>query len=363
MTLAKPLDVLLLRDVPQERRLSMERFADELELIFDESVNVRLRSSTMHAKSGVFRTADRYLTRFIRYPLAVRRAHADVFHIVDQGYADLAAVLPCERTVVTCHDVMLLRAEFGDVGFRGHRTSLWRFRWSTSYLRRVARVICVSEATRNDVIRLVGVDPSRIEVVPQGVNQRFRPSLTPPISRGTSIILHVSTGVPYKNTSTTLRVISELRSRGLNVTLLRVGTTLAEADLQLARELAISDWVDERGYVSDDELVRLYNEADLLLFPSHYEGFGWPPLEAMACGTPVVASSASAIASVVGAAGLLAQATDVHTLADHAEAILTRPDLAAKLRERGLAQAATFSWTRVAEAYESIWTDVAQDNR
>jgi len=117
--------------------------------------------------------------------------------------------------------------------------------------------------------------------------------------------------------------------------------------------------VRDLGFVSDERLVELYQAADLLLFPSHHEGFGWPAVEAMACGTPVVISTEAALSETVGDAGLRAPATDEVALADAAARVLSTPELAAELRQRGLRRAAQFSWERTASGYVAIYDLVA----
>jgi glycosyltransferase involved in cell wall biosynthesis len=365
-----PIRVVLLRDVPEDRRISMERFADGLEAALVGSSRILVTSRTVNEsrrarRLGLSAPAG-YLTRLIRYPLAAARIRADVRHIIDQGYAHVAALLPHERTVVTCHDLMLLRAEEGGAGFRGRRTSVIRYRWSTSFLRRVARVVCVSDSTRADVMRLCGVPDERIRVVPPGIERHFRPladahraslRLTIPRAR-THILLHVSTGHPYKNAEQTVRILRGLSASGLDLCLVRVGRSLSREELRLARELNVHDRIIELGIVSDARLVEVYNAADVLVFPSHYEGFGWPPLEAMACGTPVVVSSAPALVEVVGDAGLIASATDTKGLVAAVAATLESVALRRKLVAKGIERAAAYSWHRTAAAYEEVYLEV-----
>jgi glycosyltransferase involved in cell wall biosynthesis len=111
--------------------------------------------------------------------------------------------------------------------------------------------------------------------------------------------------------------------------------------------------------VSEEKLVEAYNAADALLFPSFYEGFGWPVLEAMACGTPVVSSDTPALVELVGEAGLVAPPRDVAGLASALEHVLTSPDASGRLREAGLARAEGYGWGRIVAAYASLYREVA----
>jgi glycosyltransferase involved in cell wall biosynthesis len=362
-----PPDVLVLRDLPEERRLSMERFADALEHGFGANLGLDVRSMIPHeslfAKRLKLGKLDRYWIRFVLYPRAARRRRARVYHIVDHGYCDLARALPPERTIVTCHDLMLLRAEEGAAGFRGRRASVLRFKWSTSYLKKVAHVVCDSASTMRDAERLCGVSSERMSVISPGVASEFHPfsetrreQLRAALSGSDeALVLSVSTGHPYKNSAATLRVLAALRREGWRVKLIRVGRRFSTGEDLLKRDLGLNGAVLETGIVSDKRLVELYNVADVLLFPSFYEGYGWPPLEAMACGTPVVASTAPSVAEIVGRAGLLEDPADIAALTRAVRAVLGSEDLAATLRSRGLARAQKFSWERAVTGYRQLY--------
>ena len=367
------IDVLLLRDMPEQGLRSMERFADELEEGFRGHPSIAVRSTTVRAsRLAAFpglRQLDSYFQRFVRYPLVARTAAAtaSVYHVVDHGYGHVAMFLPPERTVVSCHDLMLLRAQEGGAGFRPRRVSVARLRWSASFLRRVARVVCPTEATRRDAVRFAGVDPGRIVVAPYGLHPRFRPlddltraALKPALPVATRhVVLQVSTGRPYKNTPGVLRVIAAVRASGVDVGLVRAGRPLSAAERSLARSLGLDGVVADYGFVTDDRLVELYNACDALLFPSFWEGFGWPPLEAMACGTPVIASDCDALVEVLGDAALMAAPDDVPSLAAALRMTLESPDVAHRMRALGLRRAERFRLERTIEAFARVYEDVA----
>jgi glycosyltransferase involved in cell wall biosynthesis len=262
---------------------------------------------------------------------------------------------------------MLLRAAAGYAGFAPQKLSVLRFKWSTSYLRRAAHVVCDSEATREDAVRLRGIAEARTSVVPLGVDPVFRPALPEQRERirrdlgvhGRHVIAHVSTGHPYKNAAGTLRVAAAVRDAGLDVVLARIGKPLARRELALARELELDGRLLELNAPDDERLSELYAAADVFLFPSYHEGFGWPPLEAMACGTPTVVSDAAALVALTGEAALSAPAGDVRGLAAAVRDVLESPPLAAELRDRGLRLAQEYSWERTAAAYASVYERVA----
>ena len=154
-------------------------------------------------------------------------------------------------------------------------------------------------------------------------------------------------------------MLRRVRQQGIDLRLVRVGRALGGADRALADKLNVTSNVVELGAVTDDDIPALYNAVDLLLFPSLYEGFGWPPLEAtMASGTPVVCSRAGSLDEVVSDAALTADPEDVETLAWHVATVLTDDKLRGVLVERGLERAAQFSWDRAAAEMIAVYRDV-----
>ncbi|MFL5679354.1 MAG: glycosyltransferase family 4 protein [Chloroflexota bacterium] len=367
------LSVLLLRDQREQRVRSMERFADELERGLVENAGLAVRSTTIRAsplaRLPVFGGLDPLVARNVRYPLAAGRRRADVFHIIDQAYGQLALALPRDRTIVTCHDLMLLRNDPWTPALGAGALTRMRYRWATSFLRRVAAVACPSEATAEDVHDLLGVPRQRLRVITQGVAATFRPTETvqaEPALRGASgrsIVLHVSTGQAYKNVPATLEVVAGLARGESDVALVRVGVPLSDSEREHAVRLNVADRIIELGHIPDEALVGIYNRADVLLFPSFWEGFGWPALEAMACGTPVVASNCAALRALIGDVGLLAAPTDVAALTVAVRSILVSPATATRLRNAGLERAAAFKWSRTATEYARLYDEVAASAR
>lgn len=369
----RPLSVLLLRNVPGHSSRSMERFPDELARQLRLRANVRVDETTIQAsglaRSRLGRRLDRQASLLLRYPAHVRRQSADIFHIVDHSYAHLTRLLPRGRVVVTCHDLMLLHAESEDIGFRGSALRLRSFRWRTSFLRLAGLVACDSAATADDVERLIGVPSSRIRVIPLGVSSAFterhedirreiRRRLDPMGSR--AIVMHVSTGLAYKNIPGTLHVLAALRARGIDAVFVRVGVPLNPTDSRLAHDLGLADQIREFHGIADADLADLYGAADVLLFPSRWEGFGWPPLEALACGTPsVIASECRSVVDLLGDSSLAEPGADTAALTDAVERILLDPALRRTLVDRGHPRVAALTWERTAEAYERAYEELA----
>jgi glycosyltransferase involved in cell wall biosynthesis len=268
--------------------------------------------------------------------------------------------------LVTCHDVIPLRAHATKAPFAVPGPTLAWYRFAVSFLRRVAHVACVSEATRRDVIDLVGVHPKRTSVVFQGLNERFRPLGPERCRRARSslpaepkLLLHVSSGAPYKNVEGTLAATAHLRGRGVDVLLLRVGPPLNPEQRAVANDHGVLRHVVEMGSVGDERLAELYNAVDAVIFPSHWEGFGLPAAEALACGTPTVVSDCAPLLETVGDAALAAPATDPEALAAAVCRIWESPSLREQLRERGPARARRFSWRLAGEQYSQLYRRIS----
>jgi glycosyltransferase involved in cell wall biosynthesis len=236
------------------------------------------------------------------------------------------------------------------------------------FIRRADAIIAVSKCTKGDLIRYYSVPSEKIKVIYEGVDARFQPVTEPDaLARVRAIyglperfILYVGTIEPRKNLSTLLEAYKLLREEGLEHRLVIVGRKgwLYKGFFQRLRELGLEGEVIFPGFVPDGDLPALYSAADLFVFPSLYEGFGLPVLEAMACGTPVIASNSSSLPEVIEDAGIMVDPLDVGALLRAIELILRDERMRREMRARGLEQAAKFSWERAAretlEVYRSV---------
>ncbi len=256
--------------------------------------------------------------------------------------------------VATVHDLTLLRRPE-----LGTNRLVSMVRKAAGSLPGADRIIAVSETTRRDIVELCGVPPDRISVVYNGCSAEFRPRDRETCLAETEhhlqskgpFLLHVGTVEPRKNLATLIRAFALLRRQtGLPHKLLLAGAPGWESQPlgAIAAEEGVAAEVLFAGFVPKRLLPSLYCAADVFVYPSLYEGFGLPVIEAMASGTPVVTSNLSALPEIAGGAALLVEPSDPEEIAAAIKLCLEDPSRAARLRSDGLARAEEFSWERTA---------------
>jgi glycosyltransferase involved in cell wall biosynthesis len=295
-------------------------------------------------------------------PRAVRRGGFHLFH----GLGSLSPACDGCPLILTIHD--LIYHHFPNTLPMGY--GLFMRRVLPRVARRAGRVIVPSQWTAHDVVERLGVEKERIRLVPYGPGNEYRPiedtSAIEAVLRRHRVrrpyIVSVCRAYPHKNLAGLLRAYAALRARGGSRAQLvlvgeryRMGTELE----RLIESLELRESVVFTGFVSHDELNALYTAAAVFAFPSLGEGFGLPILEAMSCGTPVVASDASAVPEAVGDAGLVADARDPEAFALALTRMLEDREVAAACRARGLARAALFDWTESARKTVAVYEELA----
>ncbi len=235
-------------------------------------------------------------------------------------------------------------------------------------VKRANHILTDSNATRDDVINQLDVPPERVTTVHLAASPVYRPITNRQEVRRAvqsyglpaDFFIFVGTLEPRKNVPTLLRAFRQLRDRGYDVHLAIVGRKgwLFEEIYATLKELKLGDTVHFLENVSNEDLARLYNAARCLTLPSYYEGFGLPPLEAMACGTPVIVSNCTSLPEVVGDAGLLIDPNSSEALSHAMAKILDDSALRASLGQRGLMRSSEFSWARAAQQTMAIYEQV-----
>ncbi len=273
-----------------------------------------------------------------------RLDHRDMAHFASQNLSFLRTK---GRRIVTCLDLIpLVEPESPGEG-------LWR-RLLYSGIRTADQVIAISEHTKNDLMRIYRLPSGRITVVPLGVSAEFHLRdkgvcrLELGLPPKTKILLHVGTPAKRKNFQAVCRAFAAVRRNEGGAVLVKVGR-VSGAERSLAASLVIGDSLIVRDRVPAGQLPLYYSAADVFIFPSTYEGFGLPALEAMASGCPVVASSAASLPEVVGDAGLMHEPDDVRGMSESIALILGDSKKARKLSDAGRERASVFTWERTAK--------------
>ena len=302
------------------------------------------------------------LAEQIAIPLALRREGVTLFHA---PHYVLPPLVHCP-SVVTIHDCIHLMFP----QYLPNRTALAYARTSLRLAaRRATRVLTVSESSKRDILRFVDTDPGKVDVIYNAYDERF--GVAPPEEDVESVreryqlhdpfVLYAGNVKPHKNLERLIEAFHLVRQRGHDrLKLVLIGDQISKyAALRRAvHRYQLHKYVRFVGYLPEDTLAVMYRLASVFAFPSLYEGFGFPPLEAMACGCPVVSSNSSSLPEVVGSAGLLVEPTDEEALCDGLLRSLADSEVRKNLAQRGPAQAARFTWPAAArkllEEYEQV---------
>jgi glycosyltransferase involved in cell wall biosynthesis len=369
------LKVTFFRNFLKDRRLSMDVYADSLRDALCKygagRCNVKEYAPHLpHVLSyGIW---SMRLARYTVYPLQARSHQTGINHIVDHGYGHLLYALDPARTVVTVHDLIpLVRWRGGIAGVsRGRKP--WLNLFSFHALRRAGHLIAISENTRHDLIQLCKCKPENITVVYYGFEEMFRPfnAIEGAAARrewnmpndGTCRILISGSGF-YKNQIAALQAFARLRMLyNGSLQLIKIGPLNSEWT-EIVHKLGLTNVSKCITHVSYKEMPAILNSVEVVLFPSLYEGFGRPPLEAMACGTPTIVSNAASLPEVVGKDSVMYAPDDVNGLANGMLRILTNSEIRDTVIESGMARAEQFTLKRMAQQTLEIYERVAHNSR
>lgn len=291
---------------------------------------------------------------------------ADIIHILDGSHSYVAKWLPRLPVVATSHDVIPLLQAQGSLGdFRPSRTGLWLIRRSLEGIRNADGIIAVSRNTASDIHRLAGVAAEKISViysaVPKEISERAADSPPAPWHerrwRDDAYMLHVGNNAFYKNRTGVVRVFSRVREK-CKIRLVMAGPAPTKELLRAVEERGLSGAIEFVADPDETALDNLYRNACLFLFPSVYEGFGWPPLEAMTYRCPVVCSDAASLPEVVGDAALICPPEDEAQMAKKCDAVLQDERLANDLVAKGLTQAAKFTVGKMGRELLGVYEEV-----
>jgi glycosyltransferase involved in cell wall biosynthesis len=289
---------------------------------------------------------------------------ADVFHVLDGSHAYVARFLPAARTVVTAHDIIPFLQICGQFEGKGPGAlSRTIIRQSIRGLRRAGHVICDSASTLEDLYEHAGIAKEKMSVVYPALGCEVYESaqLWPERrARTAPYLFHIGHNGFYKNREGVMHIFAEIAKEVPDIKLIMAGPPPTDELISLADEAGISGRLQFIHNPDDAQVAELYRNACLLLFPSRYEGFGWPPLEAMASGCPVICSTAGSLAEVVGDAALLADVEDQDAFVSHAIKLLQQQELAEELIQRGYKRIECFQPAKMARKLIELYKKACQ---
>lgn len=317
--------------------------------------------------------ADRLAARHLAYPRWLRR-HArgiDLYHVADHSYAHLVHALPAERTVVTCHDLDAFRslldpaADPRPAWFRAMSRRL------LTGLQRAAHVVCDSDAVHAELLSYGALPPERVSTVPLPAHPDFSAAPHPAAdaeavwllgpAEGHVDLLHVGSTVARKRIPLLLKAFAELAPVVPGVRLVRVGGALQPDQRRIATELGITDRIVELPFLDRTTLAAVYRRAALVVYPSEREGFGLPLVEAMACGSPILASDLTVFREVARDAARYVARDDAdgwaEALADEIDR-LASPEIRKEAKDAVLRRAERFTLAAYAGSIAQIYDGV-----
>ena len=334
----------------------MSKYQSEIHSRLDNVKLNRIEYPDMSNVTGVNRIVE-----YFAYPFIVKKkvTKNNVKHITRQDLAFLLELIDLRKTIVTCHDII-------PIAYYNTRNPIWKL--NAKGLRKAEKIITVSEFSKKDISKFIKYPEEQIEIIPPAVDHHlYYPSRNKKclskygIGEGEKVILYVGAEEPRKNVQFLVNSFSKLKNRIPQVKLLKVGTPnyigVREKLLKQIEALNLQKDVIFTGYVSESELAEIYNAVDLFVFPSLYEGFGIPPLEAMACGTPVITSNTSSLPEVVGDASIVVDPYDINKFAEEMYEVLTNDDLKKEMIGKGLKRSKMFSWDNSAKKTLKVYKE------
>jgi len=313
-------------------------------------------------------TTRRYLSLPKAYKLArFVRTQGSIVHLPNQHFARYAIFLN-RPFIVTVHDLARCCFNYDQETI----TEKILLNLDKRYIKRASHIIAISQSTKSDLVKYLNIPESKISVIYNGVDHNifkpYEPYQMSPYHVTLShkpYILYVGSERRRKNLGRLFEAFAMLRQEFPKLKLVKIGglgrsKQLRSEMLKKLSSLGITEDVTFVDYISELELAYYYSSATLLAYPSLYEGFGLPPLEAMACGCPVVTANTSSLPEVVGEAGIMVNPYDTSSLVQAIRRVLTDDKLRDNMVRRGLEQSKKFSWEKTAELTLQVYNKVAR---
>jgi glycosyltransferase involved in cell wall biosynthesis len=382
-----PLQVILVGNYGDDRQTSMLKFAELMAgSLRNRGVSVELlRPTPLFSRlapwSGGLTKWFGYVDKFLVFPWQLRRflrllpaerRRRTVVHICDHSNSPYVAHLDGWPHVVTCHDVIAIQQAAGKlpaprVGWTGRILQQWILRG----LRRAQWIACVSDNSRKDLLQCTDRPPARALTILSQLNHSYAPIVRTRAwdllngvipQRPGKLVLHVGNNSWYKNRDGVLRIFAKARAMApaTRPWLVIIGREFTGEQDEAIAGLGLSDCIHRVPETSTEQLQAAYSVADAFLFPSLYEGFGWPPIEAQACGCPVVAGTGGSLAEVLGDSALTAVANEEDRLARYLADVLEDPTLRESLQKRGQQNVDRFRAPRMIDEYVALYERILE---
>jgi len=369
--------VVLIDTNPVGRQGSMARYSrmivQALSLIGENRLNVTLVHLAL--PNSILSLFPRRLRNWVHQlwiilftKVRLSGCKADIIHILDGSHAFVAALLPPVRIIATAHDVIPALQSQGDLGqSRPSRAGSWLIGRSLKGMRNCGWIVADSKNTAFDLCRVAGISPEKIRVVHLAVawniSDREKGTLhswEDRRSREGAYLLHVGNNAFYKNRVGVVNIFARIREK-CSIRLVMAGPEPGNQVRKVVQEKGLSESIDFVIEPDNSRLAGLYANACLFLFPSLYEGFGLPPLEAMTCSCPVVCSDAASLPEIVGDAALTCPHGDEQQFAEKCIRILENVGLARDLVKRGLDHVATFTMEKMGKELLFLYEEVLME--
>ena len=369
--------ITLVTNYINDRPISMQKYADFLQaglsaknlsvnLVCPQPVFGKLKP----ARYGLGKWLG-YIDKYVIFSNALSQIQADIIHVCDQGNALYINYLQDKNHLISCHDVLAIRSALGQIP---QNPTSWTGKQYQSLilkgLNKANYVVCASHTTREQLLSISTIQPEKTSVIYHGLNYPFhRLSLESAAQRLSArpellqipFVMHVGDDTWYKNRPGLLRIFANYRRLypDLDVYLLLAGRQPSQETVELIHELKLDDRVIKWVSPTNEQLEALYSVTQALIFPSLYEGFGWPVIEAQACGCPVVCTTNSPFPEIAADAALMAPADEEEELAHLISKVIHSSTIRLELIKKGLVNINRFISEKAIDNYVQLYTELS----